>query len=121
MSKRAPEIAYQLFDIFSIFGAPSILQNDNGIEFVNSVITKLSAMWDGLKIVHGKPRHSQSKESVEHANRNIKNMLMTWLKSNSTTHCGDGLQFIQVMKNKADHEGIKCSPCEAMFGQVKLV
>ena len=28
-SKRAPEIAYQLLDIFSIFGAPSILQSDN--------------------------------------------------------------------------------------------
>ena len=119
--KRAPEIVYQLLDIFSIVGAPSILRSDNGREFVNPVITKLSAMWDGLKIVHGKPRHSQSKESVEHANRNIKNMLMTWLKSNSTTHCGDGLQFIQVMKNKADHESIKCSPYEAMFGQGKLV
>ena len=28
-SKRAPEIAYQLPDIFSIFEAPSILQSDN--------------------------------------------------------------------------------------------
>ena len=27
---RVPEIAYQLLDIFSIFGAPSILQSDNG-------------------------------------------------------------------------------------------
>ena len=80
MSKRAPEIAYQLFDIFSIFGAPSILRNDNGIEFVNSVITKLSAMWDGLKIVHGKPRHSQSLGSVARANRDIEEMLMTWLQ-----------------------------------------
>ena len=44
-SKRAPEIAYQLLDIFSIFGVPSILQSDNGRELVNSVITKLSEMW----------------------------------------------------------------------------
>ena len=44
-------------------------------------------------------------------------MLMTWLQSNSTTHWGDGLRFIQVMKNRAYEEGIKCSPCEAMFGQ----
>ena len=84
-SKRAPEIAYQLPDIFSIFGAPSILQIDNGREFVNSVITELSAMWDGLKIVHGKPRHSQSQRSVERVYRNIEDMLMTWLQSNSTT------------------------------------
>ena len=84
---------------------------------MNSVITEISAMWDGLKIVHGKPRHSQSQGSVERANRDIEDMLMTWLQSNSTTHWGDGLRFIQVMKNRAYHEGIKCSPYEAMFGQ----
>ena len=44
-------------------------------------------------------------------------MLMTWLQANSTIHGGDGLRFIQVMKNRANHEGIKCSPYEAMFGQ----
>ena len=47
-SKRTPEIACQLLDIFSIFGAPSILQSDNGREFVNSVTTELRAVWDGL-------------------------------------------------------------------------
>ena len=61
-SKRAPEIVYQWLDIFSIFGAPSILQTNNGREFVNSVITELSVMWDCLKIVHGKPKHSQVKD-----------------------------------------------------------
>ena len=93
------------------------MQSDNGREFLNSVITELSALWDGLKIVHGKPRHSQSQGSVERANRDIEDMLMTWLQSNSTTHWGDGLRFIQVMKNRAYHEGIKCSPYEAMFGK----
>ena len=76
--KRAPEIAFQLLHIFSIFGAPSILQSDNGREFVNSVITELSAMWDGLKIVHGKPRHSQSQGSLERASRDIEDMLVTY-------------------------------------------
>ena len=74
-------------------------------------------MWDGLKKVRGKPRHSQSQEFVERTNRDIKDMLMTWLQSNSTTPWGDGLQFIQVMKNRAYHEGIKCSSYEVMFGQ----
>ena len=68
-SKRALEIAFQLFNIFSIFEAPSILQSDNGREFVNPVINELRAMWDGLKIVHGKPRHSQTQGSVERVNR----------------------------------------------------
>ena len=94
-----------------------MLQSDNGTEFVNSVITELSAMCDGLKIVHGKPRHSQSQGYVERANRNIEDMLMTCLQSNSTTHWGDGLRFIQIIKNRAYHECIKCSPYEAMFSQ----
>ena len=67
--------------------------------------------------MHGKPRHSQSQGSVEGANRDIEKMLMTWLQSNSTTHWSDGLQFIQVMKNIAYHEGIKCLPYEPMLGQ----
>ena len=94
-----------------------VVQSDDGRKFVNSVITELSAMWDGLKIVHGKARHSQSQGSVERVNRNIEDMLMTWLQSNSTTHWDDGLRFIQVMKNRAYHKGIKCLPYEAMFGQ----
>ena len=88
---------------------------------MNSVITELSAMWDGLKIVHGKARHSQSQGSVERTNRNMEDMLMTWLQSNSATHLGDGLRFIQVMKNRTYHEGIKCSSYEAMLGQTMKV
>ena len=84
---------------------------------MNSFNTEFSAMWDGWKIVHGKPRHSQNQGSAEHANRDIEDMLMTWLQTNSTAHWGDGLRFIQVLKNRAYHEGIKCSPYEAMFGQ----
>jgi hypothetical protein len=33
-SKRAAEVAYQLMDIFLLFGAPHILQSDNGSEFI---------------------------------------------------------------------------------------
>ena len=92
--KRAPKIAHQLLNIFSIFGGPSILHSYNGREFVNSVISELSAMWDGLNIVHGKPRHRQSQGSVERVNRDMEDMLITWLQSNSATHWGDGLRFI---------------------------
>ena len=106
-----------MLDIFSTIGVLSILQSDNGREFVDPVITELSAMWDGLEIVHGKLRHSQSQGSVERANRDIKDMLTTWLQSNSTTHWGDGLRFIQVMKNRAYQEGMKCWLYKAMFGQ----
>lgn len=115
-SKRAEEVAYHLIDIFTIFGAPSVLQSDNGREFSNKIVEEACAMWPDLKIVHGKPRHSQTQGSVERANQDIENMLSSWLESNHTSKWSEGLRFVQLMKNRAFHEGIKCSPYEAMFG-----
>jgi hypothetical protein len=48
-----------------------ILQSDNGREFVNKIIEDLKNMWDTLKIVHGKQRHSQSQASDERANQTL--------------------------------------------------
>ena len=62
-TKRAEEVAYNLIELFCIFGAPCILQSDNGREFTSAVISECVALWPGLKIVHGKPRHSQSQVS----------------------------------------------------------
>ena len=73
-------------------------------------------MWPDLKIVHGKPRHSQSQGSVERANQDIENMISSWLIDNKTTHWAEGLRFVQFMKNRAHHHGIARSPYEAMFG-----
>lgn len=39
-------------------------------EFVNKIINELCNTWTNLEIVHGKPLHSQSQESVEKANQN---------------------------------------------------
>ena len=44
-SKRAAEVAFQLLDIFLLFGAPCILQSDNGSEFTAEVIRELKDMW----------------------------------------------------------------------------
>jgi len=43
-----------------MFGAPHILQSDNGREFTASIITELKELWPELVIVHGKPRHPHS-------------------------------------------------------------
>jgi hypothetical protein len=56
-SKRAAEVAYQLMDIFLLFGAPHVLQSDNGSEFTAQIISDLKELWPELVIVHGKPRH----------------------------------------------------------------
>jgi hypothetical protein len=40
-SKSAAEVGYLLLDIFILFGAPHILQSDNGREFTANVIKEL--------------------------------------------------------------------------------
>jgi len=50
--KTAEEVACQLMDIFFMFGAPFILQSDNGREFANKIIQNLADMWPGMKLVH---------------------------------------------------------------------
>ena len=58
--KTADEVADHLLDIFCLLGAPHILQSDNGREFANQVVRSLTMKWPDCKLVHGKPRHSQS-------------------------------------------------------------
>ena len=73
-------------------------------------------MWNGVKIVHGKSKHSESQGSVERATQGVENILATLMETNNTTKWSERLRFLQAMKNTAYHEGIKCSPYEDMFG-----
>lgn len=43
-TKTAEEIAYALLDIFTIFGAPCVLQSNNKREFFNRIIEKVCSM-----------------------------------------------------------------------------
>lgn len=106
-TKRASEVAYQLTDIFLLFGAPQILQSDNGTEFTASVITELKLLWPDLLIVHGKPRHPQSQGSVERLNCDVKDMLIAWLGDNKSTDWSLGLKFVQFSKYSSFHSDIK--------------
>ncbi|XP_060863651.1 KRAB-A domain-containing protein 2-like [Metopolophium dirhodum] len=74
-SKRAIEVSTHLLSIFLTFGAPSILQSDNGREFVNCVIDELKQLWPECVIIHGRPRHPQSQGSIERANQDVEHML----------------------------------------------
>ena len=113
--KTAEEVAYQLMDIFCMFGAAFILQSDNGHEFVNKIIQNVAKMWPGMKLVHGTPRHSPSQGSVERPNKHVRDMLVAWMSYNNKKTWSEGLQFFQSKKTRALQSGIKTSPYEAMF------
>ena len=105
-TKRTEEGAFQL-NIFLTFGAPCISHSDNGREFVNSVIKDVTTLWPELKLINGKPMHSQSQVSAERPNQDIENTVASWMQDN-TTNWSNSVLFVQFMKNRALRSGILC-------------
>ncbi|CAG8667591.1 4841_t:CDS:1, partial [Diversispora eburnea] len=78
-SKRPIEVVSFLFDLFhSIGSSPTILQSDNGKEFVAQVIKELIELWPSVTIINGRPRHPQSQELIERANGILEQKLGKW-------------------------------------------
>jgi len=63
--KQYLDVANVLYEFMGTFGAPVILQSDNGKEFRNSVVESLKILWQNLTIIHGRPRYPESQGSVE--------------------------------------------------------
>ena len=103
--KTGSQVASQLFEIFTTFGVPLILQSDIGAEFRNQVVEGVKALWPGIHLVHGRPRHPQSQGSVERANGDIKKMLVAWMRENASKRWTIGIKFVQFQKNKGKHAG----------------
>ncbi|KAE8741003.1 hypothetical protein FOCC_FOCC013472, partial [Frankliniella occidentalis] len=110
-------VAENILPIFLEFGAPTVLQSDNSREFANAVVESLCRIWQGMKIVHGKPRHSQSQGSVERANQDIQNMLNAWMLTHRTNKWAEGQKWVANTKNRASTRGRggvrtrRCSVC----------
>lgn len=89
-----------------MFGAPHILQSDNGKEFRNSLVETLKTFWPDLLIVHGRPRHPQSQGCVERANSDVQNILGSWMRENNSTKWASALPLIMNIKNRKYHTSI---------------
>lgn len=98
------------------FGAPHILQSDNGREFTASIIEEIVSYWPDCNIVHGRPRHPESQGSVERSNQYVENMLRSWMSDNSSTNWSLGCYFVQWQKNSSKHRIIGRTPYRALFG-----
>ena len=116
-TKATLEVAHEVVDLFCLFGNPHILQSDNGREFSSKVVKKVVEKWPGCKLVHGKPRHSQSQGSVERTNRDVEAILACWLHDHNSTKWSQALRQVQWQKNNGLHSEIGRTPYEAMFGR----
>ena len=117
-SKRAEEVAARLFEIFVAFGAPKILQSDNGNEFVGAPVKEMMrGYWPATQLVHGAPRYPQSQGSVERANGVVENMLRCLARDSEVDDWSENLEKIQWAKNTCHHRVIQMAPYKAVFGQ----
>jgi len=114
--KRAVEVATALYDIFLTFGAPCILQSDNGKEFRASVVENLRTFWPELTIVHGRPRHPESQGSVERANGEVKRLLSIWIRTTGRKDWATGIKVVQFQYNRAYNKNLESSPFKVLFG-----
>ena len=119
-SKTACEVAHELLMIFLDFGAPHILQSDNGREFTAQIINELSSLWPELVLVNGRPRHPQSQGSVERSNGDMKAKLTAWMRDNNSSQWSYGIRFVQWAMNTSYHEAIKMAPYEALTGDYHI-
>jgi hypothetical protein len=115
-SKRAIEVAAFLFDIFTTFGPPLILQSDNGKEFVSSVIIELVNLWPTIQIINGRPRHPASQGLVERANGIFETKLGKWMEDNNRHDWSFGLRFVIYAMNNLVCRARDKKPYELVFG-----
>ena len=75
--KSAKDVANALQKhVFPVFGLPSILQSDNGREFINKLIKEVVSSWPGqVQLVSGRPRHPQSQGLIEQAHYTLERMI----------------------------------------------
>lgn len=116
-SKRPIEVASFLFDLFHMIGSPpTILQSDNGKEFVAQVIKELMALWPSVKIINGRPRHPQSQGLVERANGILEQKLGKWRETTGRNDWSFGLRFVVVAMNNSWCRSHKKTPYELVYG-----
>jgi len=86
VSKSARDVANALEKwVFPVMGLPSILQSDNGWEFVNKLIEEVIATWPGqMQLVSGRPRHPQSQGLVEQAHYTLERMMSARISESGT-------------------------------------
>ena len=73
-------------------------------------------MFPGCTMIHGRPQHSQSQVSVERANQDVQNALITWTERNKCSNWSKALPMVQMMLNGRIHSATKSLPYKLVYG-----
>ena len=125
--KKNDLVVSALMEIFNIFGAPKILQSDNGKEFRGKAFVNYFAQfWPDVKLIKSSPYCPNSQGSVERANAQVKDMILACIHHQDLClslgyDLKNILSHVQYVKNNSFNRTIKCTPYKAMFGQDVVV
>ena len=114
--KEPIAIAGILFELFCQFGPPVILQSDNGKEFTANIIKNLVELWPDLKLVNGRPRHSQSQGLVERGNSILEKKIGAWMEQNHSRNWTVYLNYIIFIMNNTICRATSKTLYEIVFG-----
>jgi len=103
-SKSAKDVCEVLLRCIYIYGAPRILQTDNGKEFNNGSLAAVMEEMKSLKI-NGRPYHPQSQGRVERLNQTLANFLRRDLLTEKDWP--SRLQYFYFTYNTRSHKALK--------------
>lgn len=108
-NKSAELVAYEMQNIIFQEGIPTIIQSDNGSEFVNETMTELCVRF-GIKQQNSLPYKPQSNGQIERFNKGIKEMLFSYLTDHKSDRYIDALQALVFTYNNKKHATTKFTP-----------
>lgn len=83
---------------------------------MQEVIAEIANVWPSVKMVHGRPRHSQSQGGIERLNRTCQEKLGKWIEETKSTRWTVGRLFVRWQINTQLHNTVGTSPYKLTFG-----
>ena len=114
-NKAMTTVATSLWEVFSIFGIPKIMQSDNGAEFVNEVVQELVRL-NGIDHRTITPYNPKANGAVERVNATVENMIMKEVRG-AMHEWSDYLPYLQLAYNNKTAAMTSSTPFSLMFGR----
>ena len=121
--KSTKDLAWSLYEIFTLMDAPAVLHVGNGDEqAARYIIEELQRLCPDLGgIVMGSPQSQAKRQRVEEENARVTMQLKRYMDEKSIpSNCwSDIYQSVQLQLNKTFHTRQEDSPFEFVFGSAK--
>ena len=114
-SKEAEVVARKLWEVFTDYGTPKILQSDNGLEFVNQVVNAMTTLY-GIEPRLSAAYNPRTNGLVERRNKDISLALKKFMEGNYGGW-DDWLPLVQISLNQAIGRRTNSSAFELMFNR----